>query len=61
MITVMDKTVMFVCSMLSTALVWSLIELFRTSDEKHIVGAIMLLWAVAYIAFTYPKHRKDYT
>ena len=58
---VMDKAIMFVCSMLSTAMVYSLIELLRTSKGEHAIGAISLLCAVIYIAATYPKHRKDYT
>lgn len=61
MITVMDKAIMFVCSMLSTVMVYSFIELIRTSETEHAIGTIVLLWAVLYIIFTYPKHRKDYT
>lgn len=61
MITVMDKTIIFVCSMLSMATIWSFIELLITSETEHTIGTIVLLWAVVYIAFTYPKHRKDYT
>ncbi len=61
MMKVMDKTVMFVCSMLSFAMGYSFIELIITSDTQYAIGTITLLWAVLYIAFTYPKHRKDYT
>jgi hypothetical protein len=42
-------------------MVYSLIELIRTSSGEHAIGAIVLLWAVVYMAVTYPKHRKDYT
>jgi hypothetical protein len=59
--TVMDKTVFFVCSMLSTAMGWSFMKLLITADTQYAISALILLWAVIYIAATYPKHRKDYT
>ena len=61
MITVMDKTVFFVCSMLSTVMIYSFVELIITLKKEHAIEAIILLWAIMYIAFTYPRHRKDYT
>jgi len=58
---VMDKTVTFVCLMLSIVTIFSFVELLITSDIQWAISVITLLWAILYITFTYPKNRKDYS
>jgi hypothetical protein len=59
---VMDKVIISVCAMLLMVKLYFLVEIIYGVKQpgEQAIGIMVLLFANAYIAITYPKHRHEY-